>query len=375
MLPGRRGNELMVKTETYTLNMGPQHPSTHGVLQVVLELDGEEVVQAVPHMGYLHRGIEKLAESRTYIQFIPYTDRLDYISSMGNNLGYCQAVEKLAGLEVPERAEYLRIIMTELNRIASHLIFMGSLAIDLGASTGMMFGFRSRERILDLFDMACGARQTYSYIRFGGVSADIPPEFIPALRRFLADFPAMLAEDHELLTGNEILYHRLKDNAVISGEQALEIGLTGPALRASGIDYDLRKVEPYGIYDRFDFTVPLGKTGDSWDRYLVRMEEMKQSAGIVAQALEQLPEGPVMGKAPKLLKPPAGEIYHSVENPRGELGYYIVSDGSPKPYRIHVRRPSFINLQVLNDACQGLLIADVVAVLATLDSLMGEVDC
>lgn len=365
----------MVKTETYTLNMGPQHPSTHGVLQVVLELDGEEVVQAVPHMGYLHRGIEKLAESRTYIQFIPYTDRLDYISSMGNNLGYCQAVEKLAGLEVPERAEYLRIIMTELNRIASHLIFMGSLAIDLGASTGMMFGFRSRERILDLFDMACGARQTYSYIRFGGVSADIPPEFIPALRRFLADFPAMLAEDHELLTGNEILYHRLKDNAVISGEQALEIGLTGPALRASGIDYDLRKVEPYGIYDRFDFTVPLGKTGDSWDRYLVRMEEMKQSAGIVAQALEQLPEGPVMGKAPKLLKPPTGEIYHSVENPRGELGYYIVSDGSPKPYRIHVRRPSFINLQVLNDACQGLLIADVVAVLATLDSLMGEVDC
>lgn len=365
----------MVKTETYTLNMGPQHPSTHGVLQVVLELDGELVVQAVPHMGYLHRGIEKLAESRTYAQFIPYTDRLDYVSSMGNNLGYCQTVEKLMHITVPDRAEYLRIIMTELNRIASHLIFMGSLAIDLGASTGMMFGFRSRERILDLFDMACGARQTYSYIRFGGVSADIPPEFIPALQRFLADFPTMLEEYHNLLTGNEILYHRLKNTGVIQGERALEIGLTGPALRASGIDYDLRKVEPYGIYDRFDFAVPLGKVGDCWDRYIIRMEEMKQSASIVQQALEQLPEGPVMATVPKVLKPPVGEVYHSIENPRGELGYYIVSNGATKPYRLHVRRPSFINLQVLNETCQGLLIGDVVAVLATLDSLMGEVDC
>lgn len=365
----------MLKTETFTLNMGPQHPSTHGVLQVVLELDGETVVQAIPHMGYLHRGIEKLAESRTYAQFIPYTDRLDYVSSMGNNLGYCQTVEKMIGIKVPERAEYLRIIMTELNRIASHLIFMGSLAIDLGASTGMMFGFRSRERILDLFDMTCGARQTYTYIRFGGVSADIPSEFIPALQRFLTDFPAMLEEYHSLLTGNEILYHRLKNTGVISGQRALEIGLTGPALRASGVDYDIRKVEPYGIYDRFDFSVPLGQVGDCWDRYIVRMEEMKQSASIVAQALEQMPEGTVMATVPKMLKPPAGEVYHSIENPRGELGYYIVSDGGVNPYRLHVRRPSFINLQVLNETCQGLLIGDVVAVLATLDSLMGEVDC
>ncbi|AIF50283.1 NADH-quinone oxidoreductase subunit D [Pelosinus sp. UFO1] len=365
----------MLKTETFTLNMGPQHPSTHGVLQVVLELDGETVVQAIPNMGYLHRGIEKLAESRTYAQFIPYTDRLDYVSSMGNNLGYCQTVEKMMGIKVPERAEYLRIIMTELNRIASHLIFMGSLAIDLGASTGMMFGFRSRERILDLFDMACGARQTYTYIRFGGVSADIPAEFIPALQRFLTDFPAMLDEYHRLLTGNEILYHRLKNTGVISGQRAIEIGLTGPALRASGVDYDIRKVEPYGIYDRFDFSVPLGQVGDCWDRYIVRMEEMKQSASIVAQALEQMPEGIVMATIPKVLKPPAGEVYHSIENPRGELGYYIVSDGGVNPYRLHVRRPSFINLQVLNETCQGLLIGDVVAVLATLDSLMGEVDC
>ncbi len=365
----------MLKTETFTLNMGPQHPSTHGVLQVVLELDGETVVQAIPNMGYLHRGIEKLAESRTYAQFIPYTDRLDYVSSMGNNLGYCQTVEKMIGVTVPERAEYLRIIMTELNRIASHLIFMGSLAIDLGASTGMMFGFRSRERILDLFDMACGARQTYTYIRFGGVSADIPSEFIPALQRFLADFPAMLDEYHHLLTGNEILYHRLKNTGVVSGQRALEIGLTGPALRASGVDYDIRKVEPYSIYDRFDFSVPLGQVGDCWDRYIIRMEEMKQSASIVTQALEQMPEGTVMATVPKVLKPTAGEMYHSIENPRGELGYYIVSDGGVNPYRLHVRRPSFINLQVLNETCQGLLIGDVVAVLATLDSLMGEVDC
>lgn len=365
----------MVKTETYTLNMGPQHPSTHGVLQVVLELDGERVVQAMPHMGYLHRGIEKLAESRTYAQFIPYTDRLDYVSSMGNNLGYCQTVEKLMEIVVPERAEYLRSMMTELNRIASHLIFMGSLAMDLGASTGMMFGFRTRERILDLFDMACGARQTYSYIRFGGVSADIPSAFIPALKDFLADFPAMLEEYHNLLTGNEIFYHRLKNTGVISGQRALEIGLTGPVLRASGIAYDIRKVHPYGVYDRFDFTVPLGKVGDCWDRYIVRMEEMQQSAEIVQQALEQMPEGEIMAKIPKMVKPPVGEVYHSIENPRGELGYYIVSNGSTKPYRLHVRRPSFINLQVLNEACQGLLIGDVVAVLATLDSLMGEVDC
>lgn len=365
----------MLKTETFTLNMGPQHPSTHGVLQVVLELDGETVVQAIPNMGYLHRGIEKLAESRTYAQFIPYTDRLDYVSSMGNNLGYCQTVEKMMGIKVPERAEYLRIIMTELNRIASHLIFMGSLAIDLGASTGMMFGFRSRERILDLFDMACGARQTYTYIRFGGVSADIPAEFIPALERFLTDFPAMLDEYHRLLTGNEILYHRLKNTGVISGQRAVEIGLTGPALRASGVDYDIRKIEPYSIYDRFDFSVPLGQVGDCWDRYIIRMEEMKQSASIVAQALEQMTEGIVMATIPKVLKPPAGEVYHSIENPRGELGYYIVSDGGVNPYRLHVRRPSFINLQVLNETCQGLLIGDVVAVLATLDSLMGEVDC
>lgn len=365
----------MVKTQTYTLNMGPQHPSTHGVLQVVLELDGEKVVKAVPHMGYLHRGMEKLAESRTYAQFLPYTDRLDYAASMGNNLGYCQTVEKLIGSQVPERAQYLRVIMAELNRIASHLLFMGSLAIDLGATTGMIYGFRDREHILDLFDMVCGARLTYHYIRIGGVMNDIPPEFIPATQGFLADFPAMLEEYHNLLTGNEILYYRLKNTAVIDGKQALEVGLTGPCLRASGIDYDIRKIEPYGVYDRFDFKVPIGQHGDNLDRYMVRMEEMVESSKIIAQAIEQLPDGPIMAKVPKVLKPPVGDVYHRIENPRGELGYYIVSDGTTKPYRIHVRRPSFINLQALSDVCKGLMIGDVVAVLATLDPLMGEVDC
>jgi len=365
----------MLKTQTYTLNMGPQHPSTHGVLQMVLELDGERVVKAVPHMGYLHRGIEKLAESRTYTQFIPYTDRLDYVSSMGNNLGYCQTVEKLMNIEVPERAEYLRVIMTELNRIASHLLFMSSLAIDLGATTGMIYGFRDREHILDLFDMVCGARLTYNYIRIGGVMADIPAQFISQTQKFLEDFPEMLKEYHNLLTGNEILYYRLKDTAVIDGKLAMEVGLTGPCLRASGIDYDIRKVDSYGVYDRFDFRVPLGENGDNWDRYMVRMDEMVESAKIISQALAKLPDGPILANVPKVLKPPVGEMYHRIENPRGELGYYIVSDGTTKPYRIHVRRPSFVNLQALGPVCKGLMIADVVAILATLDPLMGEVDC
>ena len=365
----------MPKAQTYILNMGPQHPSTHGVLQVVLELDGEKIIKAVPQMGYLHRGIEKLAESRTYPQFIPYTDRLDYVSAMGNNLGYCQTVEKLMQIEVPERAQYLRVIMAELNRIASHLLFMSSLAIDLGATTAMIYGFRDREDILDLFDMVSGARLTYNYIRIGGVMADVPVEFVPAVQRFLDKFPAMMAEYENILMGNEILQARLKNIAVLSGEQALAFGLTGPLLRASGVDYDIRKIEPYGIYDRFDFSVPLGKTGDNFDRYVVRMQEMTESVKIIQQAIYQLPTGEVMAKVPKLIKPPAGDVYHRIENSRGELGYYIVSDGTPKPYRVHVRRPSFINLQMLDKVCRGLMIADAVAVLAVLDPLMGEVDC
>ena len=364
----------MTKTEIYTLNMGPQHPSTHGVLRVILELDGETVVRATPELGYLHRGIEKLAEGKTYAQVIPYTDRLDYLAGMGNNLGYCQAVEKLANIEVPDRAEYLRIIATELNRIASHQVFLASIAIDLGATTGMMFAFRDRERIMDLFDRLCGARMTFGYVRIGGVMADGDEEFFRDLRQFMADFPAMLREYEGLITGNEIFYHRLVDTAAISGPKALAMGLTGPVLRASGVDYDVRKADPYGIYDRFDFAVPIGKKGDNWDRYMMRMYEMEESAKIIHQALEQLPEGPVMAKVPKVFKPPVGEVYHRIENPRGELGYYIVSDGSTKPYRMHVRRPSFINIAAVDELCRDGKIADVVAVLATIDPIMGEVD-
>ena len=366
---------MNAKTEVYTLNMGPQHPSTHGVLQVILELDGETVMKATPELGYLHRGIEKLAENLTYPQIIPYTDRLDYLAGMGNSLGYCQTVEKLMQVEVPERAEYLRVIMAELNRIASHLVFLASVAIDLGGTTGMMYAFRDRERILDLFDLACGARMTFNYIRIGGVMADVTPEFVAAARQFLADFPGMMAEYDGLITGNEIFYYRLLDSAVISGERALALGLTGPCLRASGVGLDIRKAEPYGIYDRFTFGVPTGKKGDNWDRYVVRMDEMKESANIVMQALEAMPEGPVMAKVGKIIKPPPGEVYHRIENPRGELGYFIISDGSTKPYRFHVKRPSFQNLQAVDELCRGAKIADVVAVLATLDPVMGEVDC
>ena len=361
-------------TELYYLNMGPQHPSTHGVFRVVLELDGETVVKAIPVMGYLHRGIEKLAEARTYPQFIPYTDRFDYVSSMCNNLAYCQTIEKLAGIEVPERAEYIRVMMAELNRIASHMLFIGATALDFGGATGMMFAFRDRERILDLFNLVCGARLTFSYVRIGGVMADVTPEFAGLLSQFLADLPAMLREYDLLINGNEIFQHRLKGVSIIPAATIASLGVTGPILRASGVSYDLRKQKPYGIYDRFEFDVPTGTTGDNWDRYYMRVREISESAKIIKQAFEGLPEGPFMGKAPKIVKPPAGEVYHANETPRGELGFYVVSDGSTKPYRLHVRRPTFYNLGSVDELCRGMKISDVVAVLAILDPCMGEAD-
>ena len=354
--------------------MGPQHPSTHGVLRVLLELDGETVVQATPVMGYLHRGLEKLAEARTYPQFIPYTDRLDYVSSMCNNLAYCQAVEKLIGAEVPERAEYIRVIMAELNRIASHMLFIGATALDLGGMSGMMYTFRDREYILDLFNLASGSRLTYSYVRIGGVMNDISAEFIELLRKFLADLPGMLTEYDNLINGNEIFQARLKGVSIVPAERLVSLGVTGPVLRASGIDYDLRVNKPYGIYNRFQFSVPTGSVGDNWERYLMRVLEIKESAKIVAQALENLPDGPVMAKVPKVIKPPVGEVYHANETPRGELGFHLVSDGSTKPYRLHIRRPTFYNLGCVNALCQGVKIADVAAVLAVLDPCMGEAD-
>jgi NADH-quinone oxidoreductase subunit D len=361
-------------TELYYLNMGPQHPSTHGVFRVILELDGETVVRAIPVMGYLHRGLEKLAESRTYPQFIPYTDRLDYVASMCNNLAYCQTIEKLAGVEVPERAEYIRVMMAELNRIASHMLFIGATALDFGGATGMMYTFRDRERILDLFNLICGSRLTYSYIRIGGVAADVTPEFVELLQKFLADLPDMLYEYNRLINGNEIFQHRLKGMSIVSAETLASLGVTGPVLRAAGVPYDLRVKKPYSVYNRFEFAIPTGTVGDNWDRYMVRYQEISESAKIIKQALEGLPEGPFMAKAAKIIKPPVGEVYHANETPRGELGFYAVSDGSTKPYRLHVRRPTFYNLGSVDALCRGMKISDVVAVLAVLDPCMGEAD-
>ena len=361
-------------TELYCLNMGPQHPSTHGVLRVILELDGETVVKATPILGYLHRGIEKLAEARTYPQFIPYTDRMDYVSSMCNNLAYCQTVEKLVGVEVPERAEYIRVMMAELNRIASHMLFIGATALDLGGMSGMMYTFRDREYILDLFNLASGTRLTYSYVRIGGVMNDISAEFISLLRQFLADLPGMLTEYDNLINGNEIFQARLKGVSIVPVERLVSLGVTGPVLRASGLRDDLRVKRPYGIYDRFQFEIPTGTVGDNWERYLMRVLEIGESARIISQALESLPEGPVMAKIPKVIKPPVGEVYHANESPRGELGFHIVSDGTTKPYRLHVRRPTFYNLGSVDALCRGVKIADVPAVLAVLDPCMGEAD-
>lgn len=365
----------MLRTETYTLSMGPQHPSTHGVLQVRLELDGERILRATPHMGYLHRGIEKLLEARTYIQGVPYTDRLDYVSSMNNNFGYCRAIEELAQIEVPERAEYIRVIMAELNRIASHLVFIGSLSIDLGASTGMLYTFRDREKVLDLFDLVCGARMTFHYIRVGGVSADLPPSFAAKCGAFLKALPEFMKEYENLLIGNEIFQHRLKGTSRLTREQALRHNMTGPNLRAAGVPFDIRRVDGYSVYPKLAFEVPVGENGDNWDRFLVRYREILESAKIVRQALDALPEGPVTAKFPKALRPPKGEVYSRTEGTRGELGFYIVSDGSAKPYRVHIRRPSFVNMQGLDDMCRGMLIGDSVAAFSAIDPLMGEVDC
>ncbi len=365
----------MAEKSTYILNMGPQHPSTHGVLQVELELSGECIKRARPILGYLHRGIEKLMESRTYAQCLPYTDKLDYVSSMNNNLAWCEAVEKLAGIRVPLRAEYLRVIAAELNRIASHLIFIGTLLNDLGAATAFVYAFRDREKVLDLFDLLCGARMSTSYIRIGGVAFDATDTFIKKTQEFLDYVPAMLDEYDQLITGNEIFYARMKGVSPMTGEEAKSLSLSGANLRATGVSYDIRRIEPYSIYERFDFEVPIGKKGDDWDRYEVRLREIGESAKIIYQALQEMPTGDFKKKISPNLRPPQGSIYHRVENTRGELGFYIVSDGTAKPYRVHIRRPSFVNLQALDPLCRGTLVADSVVVYSTLDPLMGEVDC
>ncbi len=361
-------------TQELIINMGPQHPSMHGLFRMVVHLEGETVTKIIPKIGYLHRGMEKLAESRTYAQFIPYTDRLDYLASPHNNWAYVQTVEKLMSIEIPERAEYLRVIFGELARIASHYIMIASTSLDFGGSTPWFYFFRDRERILDLFEMTAGSRLTVNIMRIGGMSAEPPEEFWPALQSFLDDMPGMIEEYYGIFFGNEIAQARLKGVGILSKEIAENLSITGPVLRASGVNYDVRKAEPYSIYDRFDFNVPVRMGCDSYDRTMIRMDEIAESVKIIRQAARDIPLGPIMAKVPKVIKPPAGEVYHRVENPKGELGFYIVSDGTTKPARVRIRSASFINVQALPIVGVGWKIQDVIAIFATLDAVLGEVD-
>jgi NADH-quinone oxidoreductase subunit D len=365
----------MFDTNELVINMGPQHPSTHGVLRVVLRLDGERVVGSDVVIGYLHRGVEKLCEQRDWTQIVLITDRMDYVAAASNNLGYCETVEKLMSLEVPKRAQYIRTILAELQRIASHCLWLGTHAMDIGAMTVFLYAFRERELILDLFEEYCGARLTYNAMRIGGLPLDIPPGWDGRVRQLCDIVDEKVVEYEELLTRNRIWRDRTRNVGVISGPDAIAIGLSGPSLRGSGVMRDIRKDEPYAAYADFEFDVPLGLQGDTYDRYLVRMEEFRQSTRIIRQALDGLPEGPIVGKVPRVIKPPAGETYHAIESPKGEIGYFIASDGkSIAPYRFRVRPPSFCNLQALPQLIQGHLVADVVALIGSVDIVLGEVD-
>lgn len=376
-----------MRTEEMLINMGPQHPSTHGVLRVVLRTDGELVLEAIPHIGYLHRCAEKIGENLQPFQFIPKTDRMDYLAAMNNNHVFSLAVEKLAGLQVPERASYIRIIMAELNRIASHLVAFGTFGLDMGSFTAVLYAFREREYILDLFEAACGARLTYSYITMGGVTQDLPDRFIEKLEEFLDYFEPKIDEYNNLISYNHIFVKRTAGVGVVSAEDAIAWGLTGPCVRGSGVKWDLRKSMPYDIYDRFDFDVPIGVSGgsggiphgvvvgDCWSRYWVRMEEMKQSVRILRQCIQQMPrEGEFKGKVPKVLKLPADEVYFEGENPRGQLGFLIVGDGSAIPSRVKARGPCFCNLSITTHVCRNIMIADVPAIVGSIDIVLGEVD-
>jgi NADH-quinone oxidoreductase subunit D len=366
---------MTLKTEPFVLHFGPVHPSTHGVFRMRATLDGEVVLDIEPGFGYLHRGLEKLAEERTYTGFIPLTDRLDYISPMSNNLGYCLAVEKLAGIKVPERAEYIRVIMAELQRLANHCIAVGSFLNDCGAYyTPFMYTFREREKIVDLFDMVCGQRLTYNYMRIGGVSQDIPDEFLPALKKLVEQLSRFIEEYERLLKQNEILLARTKGVGILSKEIAINCGISGPVARGSGIKRDLRKDDPYSVYDRFEFDIPTGEAGDSYDRYRVRIEEMRQSLRIIKQAMKDIPSGAVRADVPHLIRPPAGDAYAHIEAPKGELGFYIVSDNSIAPYRCHVRPTSLINLTALREMVKGWKIADLIVIFGSIDITMGEID-
>ncbi len=356
------------------LNMGPQHPSTHGVLRVVLKLDGEKVMGSECVIGYLHRGVEKIAENRTYAQFNPYVDRMDYVAAVSNGLGYCEAVEKLLNATAPPRAQYVRVILTELNRIASHLLWLGTHALDIGALTPLFYTFREREEVLKIFENYCGARLTTHAFRIGGLQYETYDGFEEQVKAFCNDLPQKLDEYEALLTTNRIWVGRTRGVGVLTAEDAIDLGVTGPLLRASGVKWDIRKAQPYAAYNDFDFEIPVGESGDTYDRYLVRMEEMRQARRIILQAVDRIPDGTILARVPKVIKPPVGEVYHSIEAPKGELGYLVASDGSTQPYRCRVRPPSFVNLQALDRMVRGQLLADVVAIIGTIDIVLGEVD-
>jgi NADH-quinone oxidoreductase subunit D len=364
----------MFRTEEMEINMGPQHPSTHGVLRLVLHLDGEEIKGLRPVIGYLHRGVEKLCEHRTYPMIEPLTDRLDYVAAVSENLGWCGAVEALLGVTPPPRAQYVRVVLAELQRIASHLLWLGTHALDLGAMTVFFYTFRERELILDLFESFCGARLTYNSLRIGGLYEDVPRGWLDRVRHFLKIFPGRMREYEDLLTVNRIFVGRTRGVGVLSAADAVAWGVTGPPLRASGVNYDVRKAIPYAAYADLEFDVPLGENGDTYDRYLVRMEEMRQSIRILHQALDRMPDGEVRAKVPKYIKPPAGEVYHVVESPRGEQGFYVVAQSGEMPYRVRFRSPSFVNLQALPILCQGRLVADVTAIIGSIDIVLGDCD-
>ncbi|MGB2981355.1 MAG: NADH dehydrogenase (quinone) subunit D [Candidatus Zixiibacteriota bacterium] len=381
------------------LNMGPQHPATHGVLRVILEMDGETVVKATPDIGFLHTGIEKTMESKTYAQVIPLTDRMDYVASLSNNLAYLLAVEKLLDVQAPPKAQFVRVLLTELTRIASHLVWVGSHALDMGAMSMLIYAFREREELMDIFELCSGQRMMTSYFRIGGLAQDIPDGFETKVRKVLDTFPARIDDYENLLTKNRIWLNRTVGVGKISTQNAIDLGVSGPILRACGVGWDIRKSNPYSGYEKFEFDIPTGKNGDVYDRYLIRMEEMRQSLRIVKQALDGIPEGDHVARVPGVVlppkeevvsniealifqfklvvegfSPPVGEVYHSIESPKGELGYYVVSDGSNKPYRVRVRPPCFVNLAALPEMIKGGLIADVVATIGSIDIVLGEID-
>lgn len=365
----------MIRTEELLLNVGPQHPSTHGVFRIVVKLDGEVITEATPVMGYLHRGTEKLAENLTYTQIIPYTDRMDYLAAMTNNYVLCHSVEKMMEIEIPERAEYLRLVVMELQRIASHLVWWGTYLLDIGALSPFLFAFSDREKIIDLFNELCGARLTYFYMRVGGVKWDAPDGWLDKVREFIPYMKERIEEYEALVSGNEIFMSRVKGVGTYDAETAINYGMSGANLRCTGVKWDLRKEQPYSIYDRFEFDVPVQTGGDCHSRYLVRVEEMKQSLRILEQAMEQFPEeGEIMGKAPRVIRPPEGESYTAIESPRGEIGCYIVSKGKQEPYRLKFRRPSFVNLQMLPKLLVGETMTNLVTILGSIDIVVGEVD-